>query len=143
MGAVASSYEAMWCGSCTGRTNPPEFATARDSSFGALAYADPVDLCAAWVAAREDGDVKFATAFCAEDLRFESDGDVEIIGRDAVAERLFAQPAPSISAADMLHPLHLVGKSDYAFIVAREFRMRGFILRQEFTVISLFLMYVP
>ena len=118
------------------------------SSFGALAHADPVELVAAWVSAREQGDAKLATALCAEDLRFESGGEVaeyfEISGRDAIAEEIFSTPAPPFPQQDVLKSLHLVAKSDgggrsatSAYIVAREVRLQRYKLRQEFTVINL------
>ena len=118
------------------------------TSFGALAHADPVDLVSAWIAAREKGDVKLATALCAEDLHFESGGEAseyfEISGRDSIAREIFGTPAPPLPPRDVIKALHLVAKSDgstrsttSAYIVARELRIQEWKLRQEFTVINL------
>ena len=118
------------------------------SSFGALQHSNPVDLVAAWVLARERGDVEAATNLCAEDLRFEvyGEGDecYELAGRDTIAEEVFQTPAPSFEAADVYADLHLVAKSGggerggtSAYVVARDLRLPQHRLRQEFTVISL------
>lgn len=137
----------LMCGARANRESSPYY-KAPSQSFGALSYNDPVDLVAAWVAARERGDVRAATALCAEDLRFETGGErgevFELSGRDAIAEQVFTTPAPPFPPSDVLRPLHLVAKSDgggrngtSAYIVARELRLQQQRLRQEFTVISL------
>lgn len=121
---------------------------SKSDSFGALAHADPVDLVAAWVAARERGDARLATELCAEDLRFEAStevGDIfELTGREEIADQIFETPAPPFAPDDVLRPLHLVAASSgggehrtSAYIVARELRLQHHRLRQEFTVISL------
>ena len=136
---------------CTYRRAPrPEAASDKGAEqhpsvlFGALAYADPLDLVSAFVQARELGDYNLAVQLCAEDLHFEygsvgSPEFVEVAGRDTIAQEMFGTPAPGIPKADLLKPLHVAATGDggRACVVARELRLQRFKLRQEYTVISL------
>ena len=127
------------------RMTPPSSPLVRsDSTFDVLAYDAPTDLVAAWIDARERGDIKLATALCAEDLTIEY-GDMnqshacnaEVHGRSTIAERLFATPAPA--AAEVLKAPHLIAQQGDASVVAREWinTKGGVRMRQEFTVINL------